>query len=706
MSALVRTFQSKFAHGPGPTTDRHLPEQDVRDFLARVRDEAKEKNLHFFAVADNPLGGASVTVGSSPAVVNARKAHMRWERKSGIDPKHDWSKHASSFEGAFTKDSELAKESSRMSALVRTLQSKTAATRYAKIIRGAEQLKSLPAGTPLTPAQKLMQEQASAVLANPKIGPVAAAAPKDWLDYIGKFHAGRYLEKPERAAALAEAANPTTLPGRLKELLQTPHREIVEAAATNPNVDLRDVRQHYQAVPRLAEANPSLALQRMIDPLAKPPEKLPAWKMRTPEQWLGPGDYERTLAHMRENGTSRYSLSSGFSEGHSFPGNAHYATFGESPALFAKRRAMWDRRGIGPWSVPPADLQEFLALPKTAAFVAQRPLPAVGSVQEALQGTRGIEGLFASSAANPQLAAELPPGKRGVLFTRNLEETRKHLADALKIPVEQVNERVAELIRRSTMRHELTHAMRERAGKMEGFGKPGLRNVLRSYREEGIASMEGLRALEKLKAHQTNPELVAQIATGTLPGIQTSVQHAYKPHGGILRGALSGSLKPLLPIAERLGVLTKKAAAKNVTFAGVPVRIDRPKGYVQKGVGPDGNVRYRTYHTDYGYIPGTKGGDGEGFDVFLGPKENGRAFLIHQKKDDGTFDEFKLMLGYADPQSAKAMYLKHIPQKYMGSFQEVPVAMIQGLRGKEVNHKQIMMKKAEAVWDSFFDNIE
>lgn len=160
------------------------------------------------------------------------------------------------------------------------------------------------------------------------------------------------------------------------------------------------------------------------------------------------------------------------------------------------------------------------------------------------------------------------------------------------------------------------------------------------------------------------------------------------------------------PSEKRAFLREKTAAPKNVTFAGVPVRIDRPKGFVQKGVGPDGNVRYRTYHADYGYIPGTKGGDGEGFDVFLGPKENGRAFLIHQKKDDGTFDEFKLMLGYADPQSAKAMYLKHIPQKYMGSFQEVPVAMIQGLRGKEVNHKQIMMKKAEAVWDSFFDNIE
>lgn len=598
---------------------------------------------------------------------------------------------------------------------------KLAANRMMKILDQAKRLAPQSVTGALSPVQERTMQQAEALMAHPATSRLSQSAlerPKTLFDH--------YVSVQPRPQGnlhdlLAEASNPATSAARLGELASTPFREVVEAAAVNPNAGAELSRVH-QLRPDLAEKNPATALMRMMDPLSSPP-KMNEWEMRAFKSDLRSKGNRRFHENLWDHvftqrplriGNERVEARTDHKDmlGGRRPGRPGWniSTLSDpgSRALQALERSprSQELESLRFPSEKRAFLREKTAAPKTAAFVAQRPLPPVGSVQEALQGTRGIEGLFASAAANPQLAAELPPGKRGVLFTRNLEETRKHLADALKIPVEQVNERVAELIRRSTMRHELTHAMRERAGKMEGFGKPGLRNVLRSYREEGIASMEGLRALENLKAHQTNPELVAQIATGTLPGIQTSVQHAYKPHGGILRGALSGSLKPLLPIAERLGVLTKKAAAKNVTFAGVPVRIDRPKGFVQKGVGPDGNVRYRTYHADYGYIPGTKGGDGEGFDVFLGPKENGRAFLIHQKKDDGTFDEFKLMLGYADPQSAKAMYLKHIPQKYMGSFQEVPVAMIQGLRGKEVNHKQIMMKKAEAVWDSFFDNIE
>jgi len=72
----------------------HMREAEIRDFLGRVRDEAKERNLRVFAVADSPHGGASITLGGaqSPAVRNARKAHTRWERRMGYDPHHDWSK--------------------------------------------------------------------------------------------------------------------------------------------------------------------------------------------------------------------------------------------------------------------------------------------------------------------------------------------------------------------------------------------------------------------------------------------------------------------------------------------------------------------------------------------------------------------------------------------------------------------------------------
>lgn len=70
-----------------------MREAEIRDFLGRVRDEAKERNLRMFAVADSPHGGASITLGGdqSHAVRNARQAHTRWERRMGHDPHHDWS---------------------------------------------------------------------------------------------------------------------------------------------------------------------------------------------------------------------------------------------------------------------------------------------------------------------------------------------------------------------------------------------------------------------------------------------------------------------------------------------------------------------------------------------------------------------------------------------------------------------------------------
>lgn len=74
------------------STDMREPE--IRDFLGRVRDDARERGLRIFAVADSPAGGASITVGQqhSSAVRNARRAHTRWEKRMGHDPEHDWSK--------------------------------------------------------------------------------------------------------------------------------------------------------------------------------------------------------------------------------------------------------------------------------------------------------------------------------------------------------------------------------------------------------------------------------------------------------------------------------------------------------------------------------------------------------------------------------------------------------------------------------------
>lgn len=126
--------------------------------------------------------------------------------------------------------------------------------------------------------------------------------------------------------------------------------------------------------------------------------------------------------------------------------------------------------------------------------------------------------------------------------------------------------------------------------------------------------------------------------------------------------------------------LRKASAQKTVEFQGISVSVDRPKGYVQTGKDAEGNDWSRTYLTDYGFIPRTKGGDGEALDVFLGPNDkSSTAYWASQRKADGSFDEFKLFLGYDSMRSALDTYAAHIPPKYLIDMEAVSLEKIKSL---------------------------
>lgn len=119
-------------------------------------------------------------------------------------------------------------------------------------------------------------------------------------------------------------------------------------------------------------------------------------------------------------------------------------------------------------------------------------------------------------------------------------------------------------------------------------------------------------------------------------------------------------------------------------FQGIPLVIDRPKGFVQKGTDASGVEWERTYQTDYGFIPRSRGGDGDGLDVFVGPDATSeRAFWVTQHKLDGDFDEYKLFLGYPTPHAALEAFLAHIPAKFFGQMRETSTQMIKALRCRE-----------------------
>jgi len=137
-------------------------------------------------------------------------------------------------------------------------------------------------------------------------------------------------------------------------------------------------------------------------------------------------------------------------------------------------------------------------------------------------------------------------------------------------------------------------------------------------------------------------------------------------------------------IAEALGYVeeTEKTAGDKVysktEFQGIPVHIDRPKGYQQHFGEKQGLPAWtRTYKTDYGFIPGTKDKDGEETDVFLGKHPDATHAYVIKQMLNGKHDENKIMLGFKTQEQAKRMFLAHSSPEYkktiIGGIHSVPM---------------------------------
>jgi hypothetical protein len=117
------------------------------------------------------------------------------------------------------------------------------------------------------------------------------------------------------------------------------------------------------------------------------------------------------------------------------------------------------------------------------------------------------------------------------------------------------------------------------------------------------------------------------------------------------------------------------------TFQGLDIAIENGVGSTRKGENADGSKWSVKYKTPYGYIRGTTGADGEELDVYVGPERDAdTAYVVHQKKDDGSYDEDTVMLGYDSKASAKADILRHYSDpKYVGSVDAIPMEKLHGL---------------------------
>lgn len=96
-------------------------------------------------------------------------------------------------------------------------------------------------------------------------------------------------------------------------------------------------------------------------------------------------------------------------------------------------------------------------------------------------------------------------------------------------------------------RHEMTHWMRDRRGLFGGVGKPGLRNVLRTAREEGAAY------LSQRKALRNAPQIRRQSLVRLPKDFLTSMRAAYPAGVGkaVMGGTLGKVVRPIAGLAKR-----------------------------------------------------------------------------------------------------------------------------------------------------------
>lgn len=107
--------------------------------------------------------------------------------------------------------------------------------------------------------------------------------------------------------------------------------------------------------------------------------------------------------------------------------------------------------------------------------------------------------------------------------------------------------------------------------------------------------------------------------------------------------------------------------AKGATrLHGMPITIETPMFQPRRGK-TDGKPWSVLCMAHYGYINGTVGADGDAVDVFVGPMpESLCVFVVNQVKRDGTFDEHKVLLGFADEQSARDAYMNSYEKGWTG----------------------------------------
>lgn len=106
-------------------------------------------------------------------------------------------------------------------------------------------------------------------------------------------------------------------------------------------------------------------------------------------------------------------------------------------------------------------------------------------------------------------------------------------------------------------------------------------------------------------------------------------------------------------------------------YHGIKIDVEWPKGSIRSYDGDDTYVTHMK--CDYGYARDVDGADGDCLDIYLGEADSDTVYIIEQVKDDGSYDEDKIMLGFSSEDEAIEMFCQHMPEYMFGEIREVPL---------------------------------
>ena len=105
---------------------------------------------------------------------------------------------------------------------------------------------------------------------------------------------------------------------------------------------------------------------------------------------------------------------------------------------------------------------------------------------------------------------------------------------------------------------------------------------------------------------------------------------------------------------------------KHLTFKGFDIGLEYLEGDIRRGTAPNGFKWEREVVGNYGRFKDLMdSADGESMDVWLGDDETSdHVYIVNQLKEDGQFDEHKILLGFPTAHAALIGYLSNMPDDW------------------------------------------